>query len=224
MTIGERSRALRYKRPALESLSWDSIMGELEQISEACSDVRYFIDRDGESLLNALLGDEEEEYEFRMMFSDLSGKADALGEAMYEFESQEDFDDCTVALIGNRYKLVGFDEYEEDYFGLCGYERDLAVTEAGKRLLRRTKPEMLAAIGQSVGTLLAFLDLREKYDYLKATMDVLRDGNTSVLRTLKAIDEVYDRAEAVGFASWEDATRELDRLIETLPERVWVEG
>ena len=41
--------------------------------------------------------------------------------------------------------------------------------------MRLTKPEMIATIGQCVGVLLAFYDLRHQYDYLKAAMDVLRD-------------------------------------------------
>ena len=49
----------------------------------------------------------------------------------------------------------------------------MAQTEAGKRLMRRTKADMIATIGQCLGILLAFFDLRQQYDYLKATFDIL---------------------------------------------------
>lgn len=65
-------------------------------------------------------------------------------------------DDCTVALIGNRYNTLGYDSEEEDYFSLTGYEQELAQTEAGKRLMRMTKAEMISTIGQCFGITLAF--------------------------------------------------------------------
>ena len=75
---------------------------------------------------------------------------------------------------------------EEDYYSLTAYDAQLAQTEAGKRLMRKTKADMLSTIGQCVGTLIAFLDLRQSYDYLKATVDILRDENTSLLKQIRA--------------------------------------
>lgn len=100
-----------------------------------------------------------------MAFADLSAKADQLQEALWD-QSFEDFyrefDDATVALIGNRYRLVGYDTDEEDYSSLTGYEQKLAQTEAGKRLCRLTKAEMLSRIGWAMGITLAFFDLRHE--------------------------------------------------------------
>ncbi len=220
-TKEERTRALRYKRPALQTMGWDAISAELEEISEACDSVSYFIGNDDE-LLDALDGAEEEAFEFRLGFSDLSAKCLQLSDAMYEFETREDFDDCTVALIGNRYDLVGFDSLQEDYYSLCQYESELATTEAGKRLMRKTKAEMIASIGQALGTLMAFLDLRQSYDYLKATMDILRDENHSILQTVKQIEEAYEKASADKYG-WSKESRFFDQITETLPARMWVE-
>ncbi len=77
-TKADRAKNLRYKRPALASLGLDIITTELAEISEACSEIQWFIDGDDETLLNALDDDEEDEYEFRMAFSDLSSKAEEL--------------------------------------------------------------------------------------------------------------------------------------------------
>lgn len=133
------------------------------------------------------------------------------------------YDDCTVALIGNRYDLVGFDTLQEDYYSLTGYDTELAESEAGKRLMRHTKADMLSIIGQSVGILVAFLDVRQKYDYLQATLDVLRDENCSVLQVLRDINAAYERAEAVRFNDYYKEAQEFERLLWAVPERMWVE-
>lgn len=219
---------MRYKRPVLASIAADDLIQELEKIQEACADIHWFTDQDDETLLNALDGDEEDAYEFRMAFSDLEAKANELVDLFYSMGRSGDitwrvYDDCTVALVGNRYNLVGFDGTEEDYFSLTGYERNLACKEAGKRIMRMTKADMLSTIGQCMGILVAFLDVRQSYDYLKATFDILRDENTSLLDTIKAIDTAYEAAEAVGFQNWYEEEKCFDRLLDCLPNRAWIE-
>ena len=217
------SRRLRYKRPALASLGYDMIVEELWEISSAVEDVQWFVDQGDETLLNALDGDDEAEWEFRMAFAVLSAKVDQVQEMLSDWVVQKEFDDCTVALIGNRYETVGFDMEEEDYSSLLGYDRELAFTEAGKRVMRHTKPEMLSLIGQCLGVVIAFLDLRQSYDYLKATFEILRDENTSLLKQIKEIDAAYEAAEDAGFRPWDNATRHFDRLLDALPQRAWLE-
>lgn len=224
----ERSRALRYKRPALASMGFDTIQRELDDIEEACSNIHWFIEQDDDTLINALDGDEEQAWEFKIAFADLEGKVNQLREAMQDNWMQSEhyyqvFDDCTVALIGNRYSTVGWDREEEDYYSLTKYEQELAQTEAGKRLMRLTKAEMISTIGQCLGTLIAFLDLRQQYDYLKATMDILRDENTSLLQTIKEIDTAYEAVAADGFYGWYDSVKKYDRLLDSLPARAWLE-
>lgn len=230
MSKANRTRNLRYKKPALVSMGFEDLMEELYEIQEACSDIHYFIDReDDETLLNALDGDEEEEYEFKVAFADLEGKAYELDCALHEYVDWgaerfcKMYNDCTVALIGNRYRIVGFDMDEEDYFSLTSYEQDLAQTEAGKRLMRLTKAEMISTIGQCFGILIAFLDLRQSYDYLKATFDILRDENTSLLKQIKEIDAAYNAANAVGWYSGYQEVKAFERLLENLPDRAWIE-
>ncbi|MGM9594150.1 MAG: hypothetical protein ACI3U8_07330 [Candidatus Onthomonas sp.] len=223
MTKAERSRNLRYKRPALASMGYESIIEELYDISETCDEVRYYIDGDEETLINALDGDEDEALEFKMAFADLSSKAEQLLDSVQELVCQKEYDDCTVALIGNQYNQVGYDAEEEDYYALCGYEAKLATTDAGKRLMRHTKPEIISTIGQCVGILVAFLDLRQQYDYLKATFEILRDSNTSLLRQVKEIDQAYDAAEEAGFYNWEEAVKHYNAMLAALPDRAWLE-
>lgn len=133
------------------------------------------------------------------------------------------YNDCTVALIGNRYRTLGYDFEEEDYFSLTSYEQKLAQTEAGKRLMRLTKAEMISTIGQCFGLLIAFLDLRQSYDYLKATFDILRDENTSLLKQIKEIDAAYQAADAAGWLCVAKEVSAFERLIAELPDRAWIE-
>ena len=215
----EQARNLRYKRPALEFMGWDTIQEALNEIQSACEDVTYSMSVD--SILDAFDGDEERAWEFRMAFSGLSAKAEELYGILYYLpDVSEYFDDCTVALIGERYKQVGYDGYEEDYYRLTGYEEELAKTEASKRVCRWTKKEMLTNIGQCMGILLAFYDLRQQYDYLKAELDILRGENAAILQTIKSIEEIYDRQAEL--PEWQNDP-EFEKLLRLLPERVWIE-
>lgn len=217
-TKAMKARNLRYKRPALKSLGYDQIVKELNEMSEACSDVRWFTE-DNEALVNALDGDEDEAYEFRLAFSDLDYKAERLLSELSNWNIQEEFDNCTVALIGNRYRALGYDAEEEDYFSLTMYEQELAHTESGKKIMRYTKSEMLALIGQCIGSLVAFLDLRQSYDYLKATFDILRDDNNSILQVIRDIEKAYEEAQREDFCVYSN----FEKLTENLPERYWIE-
>ena len=225
-----RARNLRYKRAALASMGFDHILDELNEMRDSMDAIHWWSDQDEETLLNALDGDEDDAWEFKMAFSDLEAKADRLFEnifdlARYEKDFGQTFDDCTVALIGNRYQVIGFDTYEEDYYGLTNYESGLAQTESGKRLMRKTKAEIIATVGQCLGILISFLSLRQQYDYLKATFDILRDQNTSMLQQIKEIEKAY--LEMVTVDAFGDHNREaakrFDQLVAALPSRSWIE-
>lgn len=223
-----RARALRYKRAALDSLGFEFMWNELEEMRESLDTIHWWTDQDEEMLINVLDGDTDDVWEFKMMFADLENKADQLFNILLDMCRHEEnfgrtFDDCTVALVGNRYRTVGFDFVEEDYFALTSYEGELAQTEAGKRLMRRTKPEIIAIIGQCLGILIAYLDLRQQYDYLKATFDVLVDENTSILQQIKEIETVYQEVAEAGWNKNYEAEKRLDRLVAAMPDRAWLE-
>ena len=187
----EKCRNLRYKKPALMNLGYFAITEKLDEIQEVCSDIHWAFD-DDETLINAFDGNDEEAWEFKMAFTEVEGEAYQLNECLREQfcfgdDPAREFDDCSVALIGNRYNAVGYDDYEEDYYNLTSYETNLATTEAGKRIMRKTKAEMLATIGQVLGIILAFQNLEIKYEYLKATIDIFRDANMSILQVIKDI-------------------------------------
>ena len=244
LTKAERCENLRYRKPALQSMGYFDILNGLEEIQDICIDIHWWIDSEQDFLMDALGGDEEA-FNFRFAFSDLETDAERLSDALREYgwhidrdDGEEDddeytaveraFDDMTVALIGNRFRLVGFDDYEMDYFSLAGYESSLAETEAGKRVMRMTKKEMLSTIGNCMGILLAYMDLQYKFDRLKATMDILQDKNSAMLDTIKDIEKAYDDwakdtdiYHGMEISHGRESAERFDELLEKLPAEIW---
>ena len=223
--LADKARNLRYKRPMLSTLGFEAIQMELEEITTECDDVTYYFQQDGsmDGLINALAGEEDEAYEFQLAFAELSSKAQQLNDLVYDIYDRELFDDCTVAILGKRYEIIGFDSYQEDYFGLTSYEQELATTEAGTRLMRLTKKEMISTFGQTWGIVMGFVDLRERYWNLEAIMDIIRGENAEVLSQIKQIEKLYLEADKEGFLSWSPATKNLNALLQLLPDRMWLE-
>lgn len=83
-TKQEQARSLRYKRPALALMGWETITSELSEIQSACDDISYSMSAD--SILDAFDGDEERAWEFQMAFADLSAKCEQLSNCLYDHE------------------------------------------------------------------------------------------------------------------------------------------
>ena len=102
-----------------------------------------------------------------------------------------------------------------------------AEETAAEKLKRLTKDQLLRLMGQAFRVAVQFLALRSRYADLKAAMDILREQNTALLQQVKEIEELYDKAEAEGFSQYEyirkDSEKALDRLLNALPERAWIE-
>lgn len=98
----EKAKKLRYKKSALETLRFEQIQYELQEICEECSDIHYFFDEDDSTILNAMDGDSEEEFEFKMMFADLYGKSEQLSDEIRSNYVTEYFDDFFVGIVGHR--------------------------------------------------------------------------------------------------------------------------
>ena len=66
-----RAKKLRYKKPIVKNLNLETIQQDLWDIQESCEEVHWFTDSDdgSETLINALSGDEDEAYEFKMAFA-----------------------------------------------------------------------------------------------------------------------------------------------------------
>ena len=212
------ARDTRWKLPSLNRLGYGEMWRELEHIQNDLYEMRYFVEEGDETFTNAMNGDDEEEWEFRMAFSELEGEAEDIREMFQSWDkktfvllmSQKElkelydenpdyttcrlYDDCTVALIGQGYNfgVNGFDVYEMDAFGLSNSEAKWAAEDAEKRLLRLTKEKLVRTVGQAVSIMLRFQAFYCHYILLTQTFEQIRGANLSVLKTIKEIDEAYE--------------------------------
>lgn len=218
-----KAKGLRYKRPIARDLNLDAIKQDLFDIQDACMDVRWFTDSDdgNDTLINALDGDEDEAYEFKMMFADLCGECDQMWRDLQEVWVPECFDIFFVAAGTGDY--LGWDIYEHDYFGI-GVEESWAEDEAKKKLKNMTKDDLIDAIRQCFKIYQAYIGLRNRYDSLKAAIDVLRDQNTGYLQIVKEIEKLYEEASSDYNREFDftPAAKNFKRYTDELPQEAWI--
>ncbi len=214
---------LRYKKPIVRNLNLDTIREELWDIQEACEDIRWYTDsEDGtDSLLNALDGNEDEAYEFKMAFADLCAECEQMRVDLEEEWIPECFDLFFVAAGAGNFAggLLGWDSYEKDYFGIdcmSGFAED----EAKKKLKQITKDELIASVRQCLKVYHAYIGLNSRYNNLKAAIDILRDQNTGYLQTVKEIERLY--REAVGANDWSKEELKWKLYTDALPQEAWL--
>ena len=218
-----KAKQLRYKKPIAKDLNLDSIQSQLWDIQEECEEVHWYCD-DEETLINALDGNEDEAQEFKMMFADLCAECEKMHEDLKEEWLPECFDLFFVAAgAGESYGgLLGWDSYEQDYFGINCTDA-WAEDEAKQKLKRMTKDELIAATRQCLRVYSSFIALQHRYDCLKAAIDILRDQNGGYLKLTKQIEETYEKAEKENFLEWRKETKEFDRFLENLPQEAWIQ-
>lgn len=220
----EKAKAMMYKKAALAELNIETIVNELEEICVDCDEVEYFMS-DEESLIDALDGDEETEYEFKMMFCDLAAESEHLFDTLNENYITEHFNDLFVGIMSKGfdcYEIVGFDSYEEDYFHLSSFETNWAKNESAKRLKRLTKDELLSVCGQCFGIAMSYINVKFKYEHLKATFDILKGENGAILKAVKEIERLYNDMFDDDYINRE-AENKFNKYLNHLPERIWIE-
>lgn len=223
-----KAKQLRYKKPIVKNLNLGSITQDLWDIQEECENVRWYTEsEDGnDSLINALAGDEDEAYEFKMAFGDLCAECDQMMNDLQEEWVPECFDLFFVAVgAGESYGgLLGYDAYEQDYFGISCPD-SWAEDEAKKKLKSMTKDEFIAAARQCFKIYQAYIGLRNRYDSLKAAIDILRDQNTGILQAVREIEELYDAAskKQERYAEYSKEWRTFERYTDTLPQEAWIQ-
>lgn len=220
----ENARNLRYRKAIVKDLNYDTMVENLWNISEECTEVQYYMDTDSETLVNALNGDEDAAYEFTMMFTELSAECEQMITDLNDCYVSEYFNEFFVAVGGGDVTngLLGWDVYEQDYYGIDIFYNEDAVECAKTKLKRLTKSELLLCAQSCMKILFAYIGLQHRYDCLKACMDILKEQNTGHLKLVKQIDQVYEQAEAVDFYHCENATIMFEKLIENMPQEVWL--
>lgn len=226
-TRRKKAKNLRYKKPIVENLNLDFITQDLWNIQEECEDIRWYTDSEDEtdSLVNALDGDDDEAYEFKMAFGDLCAECDQMRSDLQEEWVPECFDIFFVAAgAGDSYGgLLGYDSYEHDYFGISCSD-SWAEDEAKKKLKQLKKDELIAAVRQCFRVYQGYIGLRNRYDSLKAAIDILRDQNTGYLQTVKEIEKMYEAVSADMYSRYEYSkeSRDWKRYTDMLPQEAWI--
>ena len=221
-----------YKRAMVEELNLFEIQNYLMDMMESCSNIHYAFD-DDETLINAFDGNEDEAHEFIMTFTDLDVEIERLYESFeemygYRDDPEKEFNDVTVALIGEWFRILGFDSYREDFFGFeSHYLEGISVEESQKRIMRKTKKDMLDKIGKTMAFLIKYIDVKSRYEYMKAAVEIFQNENIAVYSTIKNINdkykELFDKNGKLDRWEKEKQIREFDKIVEELPEKYWVE-
>ena len=234
--IATKAKAMRFKKPMSKELNWYSIREYAWQIQNDCADIRWMTE-DEEQLVDLLDGDEEQAFEFRMAFSDLSNQCEEFLEELqelqrYDFMStdSDDEDEATwfdlfFPAIGNN-DMMGYDVLEQDYFRLDRYEEEWAEKEARKKLKRLTKDQLFDLAGMALGIARNYMSLSYRYDCLKNSIEILKGKNESYLQIVKAIEEGWKAWEFESDkGKWKDtnAERAFDQMLQNIPERLWIE-
>lgn len=222
----KKAANLRYKKPVVKELNLDAITNNLYDIQEECEHIRWYFDGDDDTLINALDGDSDEAFEFKMMFADLCAECEQLrnelDEVMWNDVVKEVFN-CWFPAIGGG-EMIGWDFYETDYMPLtAGFEQELAGKEGRKRVMRMTKEKILDAAELSFRIVRSYLGLISRYEQLKAAMDILRDQNTGYLQMVKQIEELYIKADESEFYDWYPEVKEFNRLVNSMPQEAWIQ-
>ena len=232
LSKAEQCRSLMYKRSMVNELNYFEIHESLTDMMEVCSNIHYAFD-DDEMLINAFDGNEDQAHEFIMTFSDLDVEIERLYESLeemyrYEDDPERKFNDMTVSLIGEWFKLLGFDSYRNDYFSFDNpISEEIAADESRKRIMRKTKKEILDEIGLTMTFIIRYIDIKLRFECMKATIDIFQDENVAVLGVIKDINDKYkglfDKSGELDDWHKGKEIREFDKIVNDLPEKYWVE-
>jgi hypothetical protein len=219
-----KARELRYRKAIVKNINLLTIKDELYDIGSECEDVRWYFESDDDTLINALDGDEDEAYEFKMMFGDLCAECEKMREDIENEYVPECFDDFFVSIGAGASGggLLGWDTYEQDYYGFQASD-SAAERESSKRLMRLSKDQMIQASQICFKIYHSYIGLRHRYDCMKAAMDILRDENTGYLKVVMQIEEVYEKANEARFYEYDQPTRDLNRLANSMPQMAWIQ-
>lgn len=159
----QSSKRPLWKKSMLKSLNFDDINSFLDEISE-----------NGDMYGYSSVEESEYYQEFKELFDELSDGAYRLYEALCESDVQENWDDMTVALLGETQTVLGFDTVEQDYYRMLDpYQEDFAVKEATKRLERLTKRDLIKTFRKVMVSLVLFFDIKCAHDCLTAIVGEL---------------------------------------------------
>lgn len=216
-----KAREARIRRGCLVGLNLNDMRDKMYEISDAAYAVHWY-DSDEEALEDAL-GDEEEAFEFKMAFSEVEAKADELREIIDDMDiEEEDFNTVVVSMLGSFCGCMGYDAYDDDYYGMTRWEADRLTENEQERLKRMTKDEMIRVIGGCWNVVMAYVDLRQRFDVLHDALELIQGEQQAITDVVKGLEDEYDKAIADDSLNWRRWDT-FDKLLEQLPDRAWLE-
>jgi hypothetical protein len=150
----------------LQTLNYDDILNWLYEIMDNGDMHGYvweFENRDGYY------------EEYKDQFDELSAGANGLWEAMQDSDVRDNWNDMTVALLGETHTVLGFDSVQVDYYSIDSWEEQRAIWEAAKRIGRLTKYDMIRSFRKVMTTLVFFFDIKAAHDCLTSIVEELDD-------------------------------------------------
>lgn len=200
-----QSKTPIWKKSMLQKLNLYEISDALCEISENGDSCGYGLDIEG--YYN----------EYRDQFDELAAQAETLSEALSEYDVQGNWDDMTVALLGELYTTVGWDAEELDFMHLLsGVDDEWVQKEAVKRIMRLTKAEMLALFRRVLGVIVIFYDIKAAHDCLVSIVEELDERAAMMKRKDDAINGLYEDLTGKN-------AEQFEQLVRNLPQRMWVE-
>lgn len=216
----QKARARRYKKPILKDLNMETIRMTLQDILEASTDIQW---TEQDDMLSQMLGDDDDAAEFKNSFGLLAGDAYQMQEELRNDYLVPEFFDLWFAAMGGG-KMLGYDEYEGDYYPLEGrFEEEFAQQEARKKLERMTKKEIIDMASQCFKIATNYLSIKSRYEDLSAALDILRGKNSGQLKAATEIDELYEKMWENGYLQ-RDIERRFDRMVsDEVQPAIWVQ-
>ena len=220
-----RAKGLRYRKPVVQGITWDDMLTSLSEIQDTCCDILWDWDHDEAGTIEALCGgDSDEAGQFKVEISDLESEVEQMYEDLHGIELPEHWDDFFVGIgkntqVGN---VLGWDEYECDYYPLDHYDINEAAELSRERLMRLSKSDILLLTGKALKIYTDFISLKTRYDCLSAAVEILKDGTTHHLHDIKELNDAYEDYTSHDSTKSYEGSKRIDRIIQNLPPEAWL--
>ena len=133
----EIARDTRWKLPSLNRLGFNEMTSLLEHIEENLYELHYFVEEGDETFTNAMNGENDDEREFRMMFSELEAEAENIREMVGDYNSYGSPASDFVYLMNTKERKAFYGECDDDddepLYNACRAYDDCTVALIGKK-------------------------------------------------------------------------------------------
>lgn len=228
----QKARAAIWRRPCLDRVGSQLLVNRATEIAESCEETLYYLEEDAEEFLAIFDGDEDMAEEYKIAFGELYDAITQFLESVsFDWDdydaftreilccSPEDYDDASTVMYGGRdLPILGYDNYEQDWFPVGDME-GMAIKTARDRLMRKTKAQLLELFRKSGQFVLQFLEIEQRYQALRGTIDIMFGDTEAVKQAMEELNTIYEKAQEIG---WGECVRRFDRIAAALPDRCWV--